>query len=196
VKNGGTVIADEGFGMRQTNTWMQPYDIDCKSLFTSRMVERRFVGEDFAEIDGALVRIRPYRTHYRHEGGETVATWRDGSPAAQRFDIGKGSFYLLGFSSGYSYYESGDSRLAGFIDKIASDAGAEKNKLSDTLGGIYEKRLQNGKYEVIHLFNNTEEEKYFELDGEIASVGGHGSVRESKAIVPANSMAYFVIEKK
>ena len=93
VKNGGVVIADEGFGMRQTNTWMQPYDIECKSLFTSRMVERRFVGEDFAEIDGDLVRIRPYRTHYRHEGGETVATWRDGSPAAQRFDIGDGSFW-------------------------------------------------------------------------------------------------------
>ena len=196
VRNGGTVIADEGFGMRQMNTWMQPYDIDCKSLFTSRMVERRFVGEDFAEIDGELIRIRPYRTHYRHEGGETVATWRDGSPAAQRFDIGEGSFYLLGFSSGYSYYESEDSRLASFIDKIASDAGAEKNKLSDTLGGVYEKRLQNGKYEVIHLFNNTEEEKSFDLEREIVAVGGHGDVREGKAIVPSNSMAYFVISKE
>jgi beta-galactosidase GanA len=196
VKNGGTVISDEGFGMRQMNTWMQPYDIDCKSLFTSRLEERRFVAEDFAEIDGELVRIRPYRTHYRHEGGETVATWLDGSSAAQKFEVGKGRIYLLGFSSGYSYYDTNDSRLASFIDKIVSSAGAEKNKLSDTLGGIYEKRLVNGKYEVIHLFNNTEEEKYFELDGEIVAVGGHGSVRESKAIVPANSMAYFVIEKK
>ena len=48
LEGGGVIIADEGFGMRQPNTWMQPYDIDCASLFTSRMVERRFVCEDFA----------------------------------------------------------------------------------------------------------------------------------------------------
>ncbi len=195
VKNGGTVIADEGFGMRQMNTWMQPYDIDCKSLFTSRLEERRFVCEDFAEIDGDLVRIRPYRTHYRHEGGETVATWRDGSSAVQKFELGKGKIYLFGFSIGYSYYETNDKRLADFAEKIISEAGVCKNKLSDTLGGIYEKRLENVKYEIIHLFNNSEEEKTFELEGKIVAHGGHGSLKNDVAVVPKMSMAYFVLEK-
>ena len=196
VANGGTVIADEGFGMRQMNTWMQPYDIDCKPLFTSRMVERRFVGEDFAEIDGELVRIRPYRTHYRHEGGETLSRWRDGSSAVQKFEFGNGKIYLSGFSIGYSYYETNDKRLADFVEKLIKDSGVEKNKLSDTLGGIYEKRLQNGDFEIVHLFNNNEEDKSFKLNGEIVAFGGHGALQDGDALVPANSMAYFVIKKQ
>ena len=195
VENGGTVIADEGFGMREMNTWMQPYDIDCKPLLTSRLRDRRFVWEDFAEIDGELVRIRPYRSHYRHEGGECVATWRDGSSAVQKFKLGKGSVYLFGFSIGYSYYDTNDKRLATFAEKIISESGVKKNKLSDTLGGVYEKRLENGKYEIIHLFNNSEEEKTFDLEGKIVAHGGHGSLNDGKAVVPSMSMAYFVVEK-
>ncbi len=195
VKNGGTIIADEGFGMRQMNTWMQPYDIDCKALFTSRMRCRRFVAEDFAQIDGSLVRIRPYRTHYRHEGGETVATWRDGSSAVQKFELGKGKIYLFGFSIGYSYYETNDKHLADFAEKIITEAGACKNKLSKTLGGIYEKRLQSDKYEIIHLFNNSDEEKSFDVEKPIIAFGGHGELKDGKAIVPKMSMGYFVVEK-
>ena len=195
VKNGGTIIADEGFGMRQMNTWMQPYDIDCGQLFTSRMRERRFVCEDFAEIDGALVRIRPYRTHYHHKGGETVATWCDGSSAVQKFELGKGKIYLFGFSIGYSYYETNDKRLADFAEKIMTEAGACKNKLSETLGGIYEKRLQSDKYEIIHLFNNSDEEKSFDVEKPIIAFGGHGELKDGKAIVPKMSMGYFVVEK-
>jgi hypothetical protein len=71
----------------------------------------------------------------------------------------------------------------------------EKNTLSDTLGGIYEKRLVNGSYEVIHLFNNTDAEKCFDLAKPIVAVGGHGSVQDGKATAPACSMAYFVVEK-
>lgn len=194
LENGGTVIADEGFGMRQMNTWMQPYDVDCKELFTTRMTERRFVCEDFAEINGELVRIRPYRTHYRHDGGEAVALWRDGSSAAQRFDIGKGRFYLLGFSLGYSYYDTNDKRLAAFAEKILNASGVKKNKLSDTLCGVYEKRLQNGEYEVVYLFNNTGDERSFDLEGEIVGVSDRGSVKDGRATVPAESMAYFVIK--
>ena len=194
VRDGGTLIADEGFGMRQMNTWMQPYDIDCKPLFTARMQERRFVCEDFAEIDGELVRIRPYRTHYRYEGGEAVACWRDGSSAVQKFELGKGKIYFSGFSVGYSYYETNDKRLADFVEKLLAEAGVTKNKLSDTLGGIYEKRLQNGEYEIIHLFNNTQDEKSFDLEKCIVAFGGYGELRDGKAVVPKESMAYFVVK--
>ena len=194
VENGGTIIADEGFGMRQMNTWINPYDIDCKPLVDARMIERRFVCEDFAEIDGELVRIRPYITHYRFNGGETVAKWRDGSSAAQRFDYGKGRVYLFGFSTGYSYYESGDARISAFVEKMLLEAGVEKNKLSRTLEGIYEKRQRNGEYEIVYLFNNTDEEKSFDLEGEIVALGGYGSQNGGVGIVPAHSMGYFVIK--
>ena len=196
IANGGTVLADEGFGMRQMNTWMQPYDIACKPIFTARMRERRMVAEDFALIDGELVRIRPYRTHYHHGGGEAVATWRDGSSAVQKFTYGKGMLYLFGFSIGYSYYETNDPRLATFANKILEAVQVQKNPLSDTLGGVYEKRLVNGNYEIIHLFNNTQKDRCFDLEQAVIAVGGHGSVQQSQATVPAHSMAYFVVEKE
>lgn len=194
VENGGTVIADEGFGMRQMNTWMQPYDIDCKSIFTSRLTARRFVAEDFAEINGELVRIRPYRTHYRHEGGETVARWRDGSSAVQKFELGKGKIYLFGFSIGYSYYDSNDQRLLRFAESILDEAGVSKNALSATACGIYEKRLKNGDFEIIHLFNCSDEEKIFELESDIIACGGFGAFSGRKATVQPKSMAYFIIK--
>ena len=194
VAQGGVLIADEGFGMRQMNTWMQPYDVDCKPLFTARMRERRMVAEDFAEIDGELVAIRPYRTHYRHEGGETVAAWRDGSSAVQKFTYGKGKVYLFGFSIGYSYYTTGDLRLAKFAEKMLDEAGVRKNTLSDTLGGIYEKRLVNGEYEIVHLFNNTDVEKHFDLEKDLIAVGGHGTALDGKLAIPAHSMGYAVIK--
>jgi beta-galactosidase GanA len=194
VRNGGTVIADEGFGMRQMNTWMQPYDIDCKTLFTSRMTERRFVSEDFVEIGDDLVRIRPYRTHYAHTGGETVAKWRDGSSAAQMFKVGKGKFYLLGFSLGYSYYDTNDRRLADFALGLMADAMVERNKLSDALGGIYEKRAINGDAEIVYLFNNSDHEISFDLEKPIVACGGQGSFKDRIATVPQGSIAYFVIK--
>ena len=64
----------------------------------------------------------------------------------------------------------------------------------DTLGGIYEKRLQNGEYEIIHLFNNTQDEKSFDLEKCIVAFGGYGELRDGKAVVPKESMAYFVVK--
>lgn len=195
LEDGGIIIADEGFGMRQLNTWMQPYDIDCEALFTSRMRERRFVCEDFAEIGGELVRIRPYRTHYAHTGGETVAKWRDGSSAVQMFKVGKGKFYLLGFSLGYSYYDTNDHRLAAFALELMADAKLRKNELSDTLGGIYEKRLTNGDFEIVYLFNNSDREINVNLEKPIVACGGQGKYKDSNATVPQGSVAYFIIKQ-
>ena len=129
-----------------------------------------------------------------HEGGETVATWRDGSSAVQKFTYGKGRVYLFGFSIGYSYYTAGDLRLAKFAERILDEAGVQKNALSDTLGGIYEKRLVNGEYEIVHLFNKTEEEKHFDLRRDLIAVGGHGVASDGKLAVPAHSMGYAVIK--
>ena len=68
-------------------------------------------------------------------------------------------------------------------------------KTEESLSIYCEQFLANGLYEVIHLFNNTDAEKGFDLKKTIVAVGGHGCVQEGKATVPAGSMAYFVVEK-
>lgn len=196
LKNGGTVLADEGFGMRQPNTWMNPYDIDCKPIMTARMRERRLI-RDYEEVNvnGIVAKFKSYKTEYKVENAEEILTFKDGTPALQAVNCGKGKIYLFGFSPAYSYFSNGDKIWQEFIDNMMSNAGIKKYKYSDFENGIYEKRLTNGENEIIFIFNNSNEDKQFEIENKIIASGGFGNAKEKLLCVPKNSMAYVVTKK-
>jgi beta-galactosidase GanA len=195
LENGGTVIADEGFGMRAPNTWMQVGDIDCKSIMNAKLMERRMCNGEDLQFNGETVHIRPYKTEYRVENAETIATFADGTPAVQMVQVGKGKLYLFGFSLGYSYYMEQSNAYLSFMDGVLEDAGAKKYQYANRAEGIYEKRLQQGDKDIIFLFNNGEKDKTFPLQGEIVSIGGDGALNGNDLRIPANGMAYAVIKK-
>ena len=196
LAKGGIVIADEGFGMRQQNTWMQPYDIACKPLMSARMQERRFVTQETINIGGKQARVRPYKTQYRVEEGETLLQFADGSPALQKVNYGKGSIYLFGCSPAYSYYETGDEAWKSFIESILESVGVEKFPYADFENGVYEKRMQNGRYEILFLFNNTQEKKTFTLEKAPIAAGAKGKLQGNFLFVPAMDVAYVVFENE
>ena len=67
VKNGGTVILDEGFGMRDENTWMNPYDLKVEGMFKARYDKRRRVyGEVTVNINNEDIRVYPYTNIYKN----------------------------------------------------------------------------------------------------------------------------------
>ncbi|MBQ8394138.1 MAG: beta-galactosidase [Clostridia bacterium] len=195
MENGGIVLADEGFGMRTLNTWMQPYDIDCKPLMTARLKERRLMHGEALEYNGEKIRISPYKSEYAVEGATTEMTFFDGTPAVQSVSYGKGKLYLFGFSIGHSYFHTNSKALADFTEGVLNSANVSKYKFADSAKGIYEKRLENGKQEIIFLFNNTEAEQSFDLGKEILSVGGDGKAEGNTFTVKGNSMAYAVVMK-
>ncbi|MBQ7948360.1 MAG: beta-galactosidase [Clostridia bacterium] len=195
LENGGTVIADEGFGMRTPNTWMQVYDIDCKPLMTVRLRERRLVNGETLQYKGEEIKIRPYKSEYAVENAETVMSFNDGTPAVQVVKVGKGKLYLFGFSIGYTYNETQAKPLAAFMEELLQGAGVKKYALANNAEGVYEKRLANGDKEIVFLFNNGETEKSFDLQGDILSVGGDGSAEKNVLRVSANGMAYAVFKK-
>lgn len=41
VSEGGVIIADEGFGLRTKNTWLQAYDVDFKPILNAKLKKRR-----------------------------------------------------------------------------------------------------------------------------------------------------------
>ena len=194
LENGGTLIADEGFGFRTPNTWMQPYDIDCKPLMTARMRERRRK-KDYITYEGVQVQTAPYRNEYRVENAEECLYFEDGSAAAWTVNYGKGRIYLLGFSAGYSYYETGDKAWLKMMDGLLKDAGVEKKAYSDVENGVYEKRITNGDKEIIFILNAGEKEQQIKTDAEATLGGGTGSLKDGVLTIPAKECVYIVCRK-
>ena len=195
LDNGGIVIADEGFGLRTLNTWMQPYDIDCKPLMTARLKERRFIDNEQIIYKGQKSRIAPFKSQYEVQNADSLMVFADGTPALQCVNYGKGKLYLFGFSIGYSYYKTRDDLWKIVMGDILESANVEKEEFSDHQNGVYEKRLVCDDGEAVFIFNNSEEEKTIEMDCDIKYVGGFGSCEGRTFKVPANGMGYVIASK-
>lgn len=195
VKAGGVVIADEGFGMRAPNTWMQVYDIDCKPLMTARLRERRVAPNEYLEVNGETLKIAPYTSEYAVENAETLLSFKNGKPALQKVAYGKGKVYLFGFSIGYSYYMSGGKAWLDFMDGVMKEVGVRKYEYASALAGVYEKRLEKEEEEGVFLFNASAEEKAFKLRRKPLSHGGDGRLTDGNYLLPANSMGYVIWKK-
>ena len=194
TKNGGIVIADEGFGMRTQNTWMQPYDIDCKPLLMARLRERRVAPNEYVEYKGESLKVSPYKTEYAVENAKTLLFFKDGTSALQKVGFGKGEIYLFGFSIGYSYYMNGGAVWKELIEELLQSVGVKKYAYADALNGIYEKRLTNKDSETVFLFNNTKAQKEFSFEDMILSCGGDGRLQDNRYVLPENSMGYVVVK--
>lgn len=195
LDNGGIVIADEGFGLRTLNTWMQPYDIDCKPLMTARLKERRFIADEQITYKGQQSRIAPFKSQYDVQNADSLMQFADGTPALQYVNYGKGKLYLFGFSIGYSYYKTRDDLWKTVLGDILESANVEKEEFSDYQNGVYEKRLVCDDGEAVFIFNNSEEEKTIEMNCDIKYVGGFGSCEGKTFKVPANNMGYAIVKE-
>ena len=189
------MIADEGFGMRTPNTWMQIHDIDCKPLMTAKLIERRLVYNETLQYNGEEIKIRPYKSQYVVENAEPLMYFNDGTPAVQMVKVGKGRLYLCGFSLGYSYNETQNQAIVGFVENIFRSAGVDKYAYANKAEDLYEKRLRNGDKEIVFLFNNAETEKNIRLENEILSCGGDGQLNGDLWTLPAKGMGYVVVKK-
>ncbi len=195
VNNGGIIYADEGFGMRQSNTWMNPYDIAAKPLMSARMMFRHETKKnDFIEICGKKVAFAPYRTEYKAENADVLASFDNGVGASFSWNVGKGKVYLNGFSSGYSYFQTGDDAWLSLIEKIMNEAGIEKYKLGDCKNCIYERRMDYDGGEIVFIFNCSEKSVTFDLEAKIVSHGADAIIDGSKMTVNAGEIGYAVIE--
>ena len=190
LERGGTVIADEGFGMRTLNTWMQPYDIACKPILNARLMERREVKEECIAYKGLISKIAPFKSQYAVADAVAHLHFADGTPAVQSVSYGKGKLYLFGCSIGYGYYTTEAALWQVLLEDILAETGVQKEAFADAKNGVYEKRMVAEGQEAIFLFNNSREEKTFPMPRENLFVGGFGRIENGVLCVPANSMAY------
>lgn len=192
AEGGGTILLDEGFAMRQQNTWINPYELNCKQLMSVRMRERRRTNE-YAAYKGKEVAICPYRTEYEVDKAKARMWFANGTSALHSVACGKGCVYLFGFSLGYSYYESGGEGYEELLEDLILDSNLCKQSYSDFKNGIYEADLEVGKTErITFLFNMSSDAKEFDLDGTEIGCGGDFTADESTCRLGNNQMGYII----
>lgn len=198
VENGGTLILDEGFVMRQLNTWINPYQLRCQSLMPAWMEERRST-QEFIEYKGKKAQLAPYKTEYRVENAENILNFENGKTAIHKISCGKGTAYLLGFSIGYSYHETQAEVYEELFEDLTSVCSLNKLSYADFKNGIYEAVLEVGETEKItFLFNVSGETKVFDISETVVAYGGDFTTDESLYSLGNNQMGYFIrkVEKR
>lgn len=192
AKEGGTVILDEGFALRQPNTWINPYQLNCKSLISVWMEERREM-EEFIEYNGKKVKLTPCKTEYKVENSESILCFENDKTAIHKVVCGKGTVYLLGFSLGYGYYTTEDVIYEEMFEDLIEGLHLSKQTYSDFKNGIYEFTLEVGATETItFLFNVSGKEKIFGIEGEVCSYGGDFKVNGIQYCLGNNQIGYFI----
>lgn len=195
LEKGGVIIADEGFGMRTLNTWMQPYDIDCKAIMTARLMERRRVRKTPIEVRGVLTQVGPYRSEYRVEDAKTVLAFPDGKPAVQEVKCGKGKIYLCGFSVGSSYYDENASVWEDGLHSLAKELNIRPYAYADFGREIYEKRLTGEGYEVVFLFNNTDAAQKLTLQETVLRCSEEAALEGRTLTILPRRAVYVIVNK-
>lgn len=194
IEKGGIVIADEGFGMRTLNTWMQPYDIDFKPVLNARRKHRIYSTGEKVSYQDFTATVRPVKTNYEVQNAEVLAHFDDGKPALFKVKYGKGALYLSGFSLGYGYHSDKNELYNKVVEDILANTDVCKYAYADAPNGLYEKRLQVNNGEMIFLFNATEEDKVVEMQEKGRLMGDCGTFVDGKLTIPALSTIYFAKE--
>ena len=194
-EGGGTILADEGFGLRQENTWFNPYDIKSEDIMKAKLIERRKTKGETLKIGDEDVVIKSFKSEYTLKGGTPILYFNDWKAALQSVKSGNGNIYLFGFPIGSTYYDNNYKSIETLIDDILKKSDIKPLDFSDARNNIYEKRLVSNNKEIIFIFNASNEEKRFPLSFVDGETGGSGNFNNGYFTVPAMSSAYFIGNK-
>ena len=168
VSQGGTLILEDGFGLRQENTWCQPYNIETKMM--DAWLEFRMKENKELEYEDIKDPFGPYYSVFRIKDAKVLSKFTDGEPAIQELSYGKGKIIVLGFSLGFTYSDSHRESTKKMLEKLIRDENISKKLYSNIDLGIEENRLSNGKEEMVFLFNTSNDEQKIELREKVLEV--------------------------
>jgi len=193
VSSGGTLVLDEGFGLRQENTWVEPYNINTK-MFSSWMETR--LKED-AEIiyNGEKIKVGPYNTIYRTKDAKTIATFDNGEPAIQAVNYGKGTIYQLGFSFGYKCYEEQDKSFKDLLNVFLFNKNINTKKYSSIDEGIEVNELENDTDKLIFIFNTSDKQKQIQIVDDVKEYWGDGKISNNSLSLSPKSFGILYIKR-
>ncbi len=201
VFNGGLLLADEGFGLRQQNTWLHTnyQNAEWKNLIPAFWIDRvKNNGEDKILLPTGKVSVTPMRTVFKSESGIVLAKYMNGQPAIYQFTYGKGNIILFGSSIGYSFQKFAERPWIEWIGQYIEKRIIRKNPCDNIEKGIYSRTLKADNKEVIIIFNRSKMKQQvnyafgknsYEITGEVNFNGKYG-----KVTIDSGKVACIVLE--
>jgi len=202
VRAGGILIADEGFGLRQQNTWLNPISPDksLQSLTPARWVERvRNMGEDHVILPTGKASVMPMKTVFEAPEESVIARYSDGRPAIHEFVCGKGKVLLFGTSIGYSYSKRSEKAWVEWMKRYLENSGIRRNPCDDIERGIYSRKLHTSKGDMIIIFNRSKVEQTVCIPekGQLRELTGQVTLDDAKGevVIPPGQVACVICMK-
>ena len=191
VSSGGTLILEDGFGLRQENTWCQPYNIATKMMdawLELRMKESRELS--FKNIKD---QFGPYVSVIRIKNAKTLASFSDNEPAIQEISFGKGKVIVLGFSLGFTYSDSHRESTKEMLELLLKEKHISKKLYSNIDLGIEENRLTKDEEEMVFLFNTSNEKQKIIIKEEIKEICLGSNPNNNVLEIEPKSIAIFKV---
>lgn len=163
---GGQVIAEEGVGLRQMNTWLNyPWpESRFRKFFGVKIAERvsTSIRPDKMTVYGQEIAGSEYCSYLEDVKGEVTGCWGDGRPAAANL----GSCAYIGTAFGASFYDDYENK-AKYIDVMQrllrpSGIAPQYPGLPDL---VYARALEFEKRRMVFIFNRSNEEKTVSVNG-------------------------------
>jgi len=154
----GTLLLDEGFGLRSKNTWVNPNKTSFdKLLDNTKWYYRVYADNEKTSIYGNEVTCAPFKTKYLFDGEEI-----DGKGYIQQKD----NIFLFGTGIGYSYYDYQEKGWLECICRIADSLDIRRNE-DFGVAGLKSKVLDCGEQQLMYIFNWSGATQKVQLKGNI-----------------------------
>jgi len=187
VSQGGRLVIEDGFGLRDTNTWINPYRIHTKLMQAQLVYRMRETGSiRFDKQEGLF---GPYNSIYEIKDSETLGTFSNNKPAIQKVKFGKGDSILLGFSLGESSYEMQSDVNKTLFNKLIDGLDINKTMYSDIDKGIEASVLLGEKKQLLFIFNTSKEDYYLSLDKNYVQIYGNIKKEDNDLYLPQESFS-------
>ena len=192
VSHGGTLILEDGFGLRQENTWCQPYNIATKMM--DAWLELRMKESKELTYKNIKDQFGPYTSVIRIKNAKELAYFSDNEPAIQEVFYGKGKVIVLGFSLGFTYSDSHRESTKEMLELLLKDEHISKKTYSNIDLGIEENRLVKDDEEMVFLFNTSNEKQKIAIKEDIKEICLGNNPNIGVLEIEPKSIACFIIK--
>lgn len=193
VAQGGTLILEDGFGLRQENTWCQPYNIGTKMM--DAWLEYRMKESKELTYENIKDQFGPYTSVIRIKNAKTLGRFSDNEPAIQEVSYGKGKIIVLGFSLGFTYSDSHRESTKEMLELLLKNEHISKKLYSNIDLGIEENRISNDNEEMVFLFNTSDNKQAIDIKEEVTEICLGNNLSDGFLNIDPESIAVFKVKR-
>ena len=170
IENGGSVIAEEGVGLRSENTWL---NTQCPGgrlgeIFGVKINERVAADKEQGgrlNLFGRSIPAGGYLSYLQPRGSEIHGCWENGRTGATR----KGNAIFIGTSLGASFHDNYQALYEDYVHIMLSmlDSCGIHLAYNPSDRGLYIRKLTDGDKVILFAFNRSGEARKIALSKDI-----------------------------